>query len=353
MIKKSIQLLLCTLFMGTTTLKAQTTYPSGVTGCIARWTFNTEDGGGLTSILDASGNNNHGNNNFITQDKGWKGYVNTAGNFNGTSSYSQVPYNAMLKPTHLTIFALVKFSGFYSGNCQGNNIIYNGFNYNSDLNWAMYTTDGSYDNDCNAFNPNFNKMQFITPNYVNTTIPNNNYIDTSKWYLLVSTYNGSVINHYQIEMNAANHLSNLTPSYTSNCMNPIGTGNYDVFLGATQNPPFPYWFNGKMDEVILFNKALTQSEVQSVYDYLFGYPASTGNIREVESKFVYNVGNILYIDPSITKLQIMDMQGKIVLNCHGLTNTKIDLSHLPKQLLLVKAFTSKDKFISKKILIME
>lgn len=332
---------------------AQTTYPSGVTGCIARWTFDTQDGGGLTSILDASGNNNHGNNNFITQDKGWKGIVNTAGKFNGSSSYSQVPYNAMLKPTNLTIFALVKFDGFYSGNCQGNNIVYNSFDYNSNLNWAMYTTDGSYDNNCGAFNPNYNKMQFITPNLVNTTIPNNNYIDTNKWYLLASTFNGNVINHYQLEMNASNHLTNIMPSYSTNTLNAIGTGNFDVFLGATQNPPFPYWFNGKMDEVILFNKALTQSEIQSVYDYLFGYPASVANTSEQEQNLVYTNGKTLYIDPSITKIHLLDMQGKIIFQSSNLKTHNIDLSNLPNQLLVIKAFTSDERFMSKKIMILE
>lgn len=345
--------LLFIISFGTYNLHAQTTYPSGVTGCIARWTFDAQEGGILSNIADESGNNNHGSNNFITPAIGWKGFYNTAGKFNGTNSFSQVPYNSMLKPTNLSIFALVKFDGFFSGDCQGNNIVYNGFNYNSNLNWAMYTTDGSYDNNCSAYNPNYNKMHFITPNQVNTSIPNSNYLDTSKWYLLVSTFNGSVINHYQIEMNLGNHLTNILPSYSSTCLNPIGTGNYDVFLGATQNPPFPYWFNGKMDEVILFNKVLSQSEIQSVYDYLFGFASSTEQVSEVNQNLIYTIGKTIYIDPSIRKLQLNDLQGKIILERDYPSDNKITLSDLPKQLLLAKAITSKGKIITKKIWIAE
>jgi hypothetical protein len=133
----------------------------------------------------------------------------------------------------------------------------------------------------------------------------------------------------------------------------LALGNYDVFLGATQNPPFPYWFNGKMDEVILFNKVLSQSEIQSVYDYLFGFASSTEQVSEVNQNLIYTIGKTIYIDPSIRKLQLIDLQGKIILEKGYTSDNKITLTDLPKQLLLAKAITTKGKIITKKIWIAE
>src|SRR4029077_11871552 len=45
---------------------------------------------------------------------------------------------------------------------------------------------------------------------------------------------------------------------------------FDIVIGRTFNPTDPYWFTGSMDELALFNKVLSDSEVLSVYNYLWG-----------------------------------------------------------------------------------
>ncbi|MBK7689758.1 MAG: hypothetical protein IPJ31_01090 [Bacteroidetes bacterium] len=317
----------------------QTVYPSGVSGCIARWTFDVPEGASLATIQDWSGNNNHGTNNAITSVAGWKGGQFLAGKFNGTSSFSRVSANPIFNVNNISILALVKFDRFYDGTCQGNNIIYQGFNYNSNLNWALYTTDGNYDHSCNTFSPNFNKANFTTPTFVNTTIPMTNFIDSSKWYLIGCTFNESVINYYQIAMDSSNKLNTIIPSYSVSNTNPIGSGNFDIFMGATQNAPFPYWFNGKMDEVVLFNKALTNAEVQSVYDYLFGYPTSIISVDGASHLDVYCANKHVYISgmPSKSKnIAVLDINGKIIRELKNVLVNEVDLSDIPNQMVLVK-----------------
>lgn len=331
---------------------AQTIYPSGVGGCIARWTFD----GALPNIPDMSGNNNHGNNNSIISAPGWKNAANMSGKFNGVNSYSRVVNHPTLVSNQITAIALVKFDGFFSGSCQGNNIIYYGFDYAAQLNWAMYVCDGNYDNNCGTYSPNFEKLNFVTPGYNNMSVPLNNYIDTSKWYLLATTFNGNTVNYYQIIMDSNNKVNNVTPAYTATCNFPIGTGAYDIFMGATQNPPFPYWFNGKMDEVILFNKALTNLEMQSVYNYLFGYPAAVGNIEKENQMNIVCLNKHLTINNSnniVKDIIIYDINGRIMRQINDLKTNDIDLSQFPTQLIFVKATTIDNKTISQKILLAE
>lgn len=283
----------------------------------------------LNNITDESGNNNHGTNYNITTTEGWKGLPYTAGQFNGTGNYAQVPFTN-LGTTQVTAIALIKFEGFYNGNCQGNNIKYNGFNYNADHNWALMTTDQNYDNNCNSYNPTKNKVNFSSPNANNNGIPLNDFI--------AATYDGAIVNYYRVKMDPTNHISNITPSYTHTNNTGLGNGSYDIFIGATQNPPFPYWFNGAMDEVILFNKALTTTEIQSVYDYLFGSTTSVNNnTKAIKNIFVTANNGRCIINTKSPKFsyEIYNALGQVVSrksNCSYIES--IDLAKYATQLFL-------------------
>lgn len=351
--KRSLLLLTGFLCLSTFELEAQTVYPSGVSGCVARWTFDNEKGSALQQITDESGNNNHGINYDITAADGWKGLQNTAGRFNGTSSYSRVPFSNM-GTSQVTAIALIKFDNFYDGVCQGNSIIYNGFNYNADLNWALFSSDHNYDNDCYSYNPTKNKPNFATPNFINNGVPATDFIQSGEWYFIASAYDGNSIRYYQIKMDIADHVSNVAPSYTENNGGGVGNGNYDIYIGATQNPPFPYWFNGVMDEVILFNKALTNNEIQSVYDYLFGFTTSISN-RSGNEKNIFvkaNNGQCIINTTGSAKFsyEIYNSLGQIVSKKNNCSSTEaVDLSHQASQMFFVKVLDEKNNIHNFKV----
>lgn len=259
---------------------AQTIYPSGVTGCIARWVFNSADVQ-PNALPDVSNNGHHATTVNLTSTSGFRNTVSAAGRFNGASSVAIAPHSPSLNPPQLSVVALIKPLGFYSGLCQGNNIIYKGYDYNASGIWAMYISDG--DNNCSTFSPSTEKLDFSTGASGVSYPFGSAFISTNKWYVLVTTYGLDSLKRYVIEMDTALHNPSVAPISASYTGMPLGSTTEDVRMGATQNPPFPYWFNGDMDEIILFNKALTRAEVQSVYNYLWGYnPASVAE-KSIES----------------------------------------------------------------------
>ena len=89
-------------------------------GLVAYYNFN---GGNLN---DSSGFHNHifFNNAVITKDR--FGKVNNAYLLNGSSSYMQIKNSQSLNPDSMTMYAIVKANGFYTGPCADNQIIYRG-----------------------------------------------------------------------------------------------------------------------------------------------------------------------------------------------------------------------------------
>lgn len=115
--------------LGMLNASAQTTYPSGVSGCIARWTFDTTKATTLSSLPDMSGNGHHGTTNDITSAAGWRNIPFHAGSFNGSTSWSEVAYEALLNPSNITILSLVKFDGYNNAQCESSQILSKGHPY--------------------------------------------------------------------------------------------------------------------------------------------------------------------------------------------------------------------------------
>ncbi|MBL7771501.1 MAG: hypothetical protein JNM95_01415 [Chitinophagaceae bacterium] len=309
--------LLCFLIFNS---QAQNLYPNGTSNCIARWTFDTTETIMLSQLTDQSGNGNSGFTNNISSVKGFRDKSGKAGGFDGNSSFAQIPHNNLLNPSEITIFSLIKFNKFYNGLCQGNNIVYKGFNYNSDLSWAMYIAEN--DMNCSLNNPQVNKLMFCSPNYLYTP-PQNNYLDTSIWYCLVTRYDGVKTDFYEIKMDTNNHISNVLPDFTNTVNYSLGNTNHDVYIGATQNPPYKYWLNASIDEIVIFNRALTNNEIQGVYDYMWGWnlPNSNSNVT-YNSYFKYQIGNnyIRFQDVFPEKIEIFTIDSKYLFSIDCFSN---------------------------------
>lgn len=180
-------------------------------------------------------------------------------------------------PAQLTMIALVKANGFYSGQCEFSQIILKGYPYGSSGCYGFGFGDNVFDGACGVYSPS--NMQ-LSAQFGNASqgLPAGNYIQTGKWYFCASSYDGNTVKYYQVEMDTNFYNPTLIPFHTkSGIGTPLGSNNTDIMIGHTLNPPFPYWFNGSMDEVILFNKVLTDAEIQSVYHYLWGDLTVTTN----------------------------------------------------------------------------
>jgi hypothetical protein len=262
------KLLYLLLLVSFNTLNAQTAYPTGISGCIARWNFTNP--GTVTSVPDVSANGNNGTPNNLVTAIGFRTINNKAMRFNGTSSYALVSHANILTPSKMTIVALVKLYGFYSGLCEGNQIISKGSPYYIPGHYGMNVFDNVYDGTCGIFSPTKEQLgsEFSNAPQVLTA---GNYVQTGKWYFFAVSYDGDTTKYYQREMDTATYYATIPPiSKQTGLATAIGTNTQNLTIGRHNDGNYPYWFNGDMDEVILFNRVLSDSEVQNVYHYLWG-----------------------------------------------------------------------------------
>jgi hypothetical protein len=204
---------------------------------------------------DASGNNNNPSFNNATLTADHLGIPNSAYHFNGINNYIRIPNSPTLNSTNtLSICAWVRPTGFYTGPCHGNSVIMKGDNDLLPGNYLMRYDDGPYSNFNNCSNPltiineNFygGGVAVGAPGYAPYIVPN-------EWHSVVVTYDGVSARLYvDCVLKATTSQSGAT-----------FTNSYDLFLGHLNNPGFPYWLNGDIDEVRIYNRAINQDEVNA------------------------------------------------------------------------------------------
>jgi len=217
---------------------------------------------------DASGN---GNNGFVSgaipvSDQ-W-GTSNSAYYFNGLNSYIIVPHNATLSPTgQFSICAKVKMQGFYNGLCYNNAIIVKGFDRTTGS-YSLRTTTDSLD--CNTQDT----MRHVYRCDVQTISTNNAqayqpYVSLNNWDCLIGTYENDTVKLY---VNGVFRYKYYEPA--------MGVNTDDLYIGMLNSPVYPDWFNGVIDEVRLYNRALNSEEIAAyctVDKPVTGIIETTGN----------------------------------------------------------------------------
>lgn len=350
---KSLNFLLISLCMlSAFVCNSQTTYPSGVTGCIARWTFDTTKATTLTSLPDMSGNGHSGTTYDITSASGWRNIPFHAGSFNGTTSWSEVAHDAMLNPSNITIISLVKFDGYNNALCESSQILSKGFPYFISGNYGQSINDNIFDLNCGVFSPT--KTQLVSQMGVSTiSIPAGNYVELNKWYFLASTIGNTAMNQYQIEMDTNLKASSLAPINTSPGTSNIGSNTQNISIGKHLNSSYPYWLNGSIDELILFNRALSDNEIYSVYSYLWGWATGLDNIETSNSEFYsYFANGQLKITSNEQNysFEVLNVTGQKIaskLNCNG--NEEIKLLVNSTQVFFLRITNSRGKVLINKI----
>ncbi|RYD50824.1 MAG: LamG domain-containing protein [Sphingobacteriales bacterium] len=339
--KRLLFALICVPFIN---VSAQTTYPSGVTGCIARYDFSTT-GSGSTQLKDTSGNMHVGTTYNTVPTMGWRGRANTALGFDGSSSYVQIAHSPLLNPQNITMLGLVRFDNFYSGSCQANAIVSKGQPFRRSGTYGLYATDQVYDNNCSNFDP---YHQVISGDLGTVSVPQysmpNTVIKPNTWYFVAMVYNGTTIDFYQELMDSTTGLpTTIIPSqqvYTNGSMT---SNTENLLLGKHANPSGPYWFNGAMDEVAIFNRGLTNAEILSIYKYLWNStPLVVSNTVISENKVQARTENgRLFLESKdgkgIGSVVVYNIAGqKLMTGDYSNTQEVLDISTYPREILFVK-----------------
>ena len=334
--------------------QAQTIYPCGVSGCIARWTFDTIEVSMLDTLPDMSGNNNPGSVTDITSVSGFRNKLWAAGGFNGTSSFAEVVNKSVLNSTNVSILSLVNFNSFNPANCQGNQILSKGYPYFTPGNYGQGLCDNFYDGSCSIYTPDHTQLITQCGNTSFTTSPSF-YIDTNKWYFFASVITSNEVRQYQVEMDSLIKVPSIAPINTLTIPINIGTNSQSITIGKHLNPLFQYYLNGKIDEIILFERALNTSEIYSIYEYLWGAPSKNSDLNEVTKQILITCANKtidIKSENKYNKIEVINNLGQIIFKKDVFeSQSEISLPSCSKQILFVKLTDIKGNLISKKILL--
>ncbi|GCC49920.1 T9SS C-terminal target domain-containing protein [Chryseotalea sanaruensis] len=243
----------------------------------------------LTQISDLSGNNvQHailGNptvaENFVNQ--------RTAISFNGIDQQilTDIFINAASYP-NLTVCAVYRPNIVYAGSVWGD--------YQSG--WeGRYITD-------NAFNPP-RTSNFVGPGFdpVDATHPSTvvpGLFSVENWVISSVVFREDVINGTEVRVNGQ-----LERTFTSN-HNPGAFNLFTIGAGGSPNAVFPFWFNGYIAEIIVFNEALDELDLPIIENYLsakYDIALTSNDLYAGDvSGFDYDVAGIGRIDASTVRL---------------------------------------------------
>lgn len=215
------------------------------------------------NTLDMSGHNRHLFNGGATLTTSQTGTPNAAYSFDGVTSYMQLSTNAGINFIgDFTVCMKVKPMGYYKGPCHGNALLnkMNAFSDASGIN-VMFE-DGYYTGGNNCTNPvdTIHQTYYIGKahfgNVVGTgNVSNPPYATYNTWRSLVFLQKGDSLYQYVDDV-LIDHI--FSPAFTV-------VNSYDILLGKAQIGS--YYFNGVMDELRIYNRALTDTEVVAYGSY--------------------------------------------------------------------------------------
>ncbi len=208
-------------------------------GIVLGMNFNSESISG-TTVLDSSAENNHGTNNGSTH--------NTTGGFNGGGCFEFDGDDDYIISTNQVLDSLTSFtiSGWMNANNWGN--IHNVL-YMERQSYPSKQVHFSYEAGTGLSLAVGNGTTGSTINYDFTA-------DNNKWYLFSATFNSGTVNIY---VNGDLKKTEVVDEVLID----TGNGCYKQIGRFTNSDNF---FNGSIDEVRIYNRALSADEIRNLYE---------------------------------------------------------------------------------------
>jgi hypothetical protein len=208
------------------------------------------------SLKDSSGKNNDIVFNNATPTADRFGKPNNAFLFNGNGNYMSVKNSVSLNPAKaLSIMAIIKVNDFYTGACHANNIVSKGWNdFVNGFYTLRYTDLGT---DCSA------PVDITKERFYGAYGDNNNnragagsttsFISKGKWINVIYTFGNGTSNMY-VDGVLLDSRVQQNPSFAPNSL--------DLTIGKHGDPQYPYYVNGIIDEIRIYEKALCEGEIK-------------------------------------------------------------------------------------------
>jgi len=218
----------------------------GDTSLVGYWKF---DEGSGTTAYDASG---HGNNGTLTNGPAYT----TAKVGNYALSFSSSSNNYVKMGNLFNFSSTGTFSGsawiklsFSSG--LANVIIDDSWIQASQNAWNFYTES------TNGYLKFYGGVSGSSGNAIGTKV-----VADNNWHYVVFTYNNKVVTFYIDGVKDVSGVANMVGNGT------MSTINYGTLVGAnfnTNNNNFTNYANGLIDDVRVYNRALSATEIQAIY----------------------------------------------------------------------------------------
>jgi Concanavalin A-like lectin/glucanases superfamily/Secretion system C-terminal sorting domain/HYR domain len=220
----------------TTALNAQDI----TTGRVACYLFNG-------NANDASVTANHGTVNGALPTTNRFGVPNSAYSFNGTTDNIDIPHNAVLSPTNISIAVWVRPTVNRQMAILGKSV--SATSANEQYGMFIYTANPYYFLIRNSTNCGAGTgWTSLTSQPADPTL--------NSWNLIVATLSGGVMKYY---LNGVEQPGNSTAGFIGNCVG--GSLHLGTWWSGDPNP-----YQGDMDDLCIYNRALTQADVTALYD---------------------------------------------------------------------------------------
>lgn len=219
-------------------------------GLVAYYNFNNGN------LDDSSGKGNHilFSNAVKTADR--FGRANNAYLFNGASSFMRVANSASLNPGNaITLMAIVKMNGFNNGFCHGNQVLNKGRKDDTTGVYSLRVAD--LVSDCYIMGDTSKETAFGFYGDVSHRAKVqdvNNFVRSGEWVTMTFTYDGLVSKFYINGQLRGVSEGNAVFTPTASAL----------LIGRAEDDAHPYWWNGAIDEIRIYNKALAQEAVKQL-----------------------------------------------------------------------------------------
>jgi len=142
--------------------------------------------------------------------------------------------------------------GFYNGTCHGNAVLLKGHDANFFGRYCIRFYDGMYVNYTNCIVPIPDTLHenYWGPGAL-TTGGYTPYVTKNEWVSVIYTYDGT---NAKLYINCQLVVNNISPGLTF-------TNPYDLLFGKMDDPLYPYWYKGVLDDVRIYNRPLNEDEV--------------------------------------------------------------------------------------------
>src|SRR3989344_1396932 len=268
--QKLVLLGISCLVLGTSLVQAATqqsitirTNPTLKTGLVGHWTFDGKDT--TTRIDDVSGNSNNGglvmgSSGTLTATTTIAGRLGQALRFDGTDDYINLGTGSSVKG--LTTYTIAGW--FYVDTMPANGSSYSLYwesagNENAvRINAMIENANATYANVANSFTFRYRDTDGSSAVNVNTDA---NTISAGRWYHLVAVYD-SVGDTEKVYLNNVLMISASNVAGTISDTTPFNSNK----IGVSGAPDAGENFKGKIDDVRVYNRALSSDEVKRLYN---------------------------------------------------------------------------------------